>query len=111
MQVEKPQDEVGVSYVCWGCTGRTGRRGTCPGVRTQFFFFAMAYPNINLSPSTHSSFQNNELQDSYIQLYLTLLDFHNLQYEVYIKLDFCFIFIRGTSLVRVQDLVWRPELL
>ena len=38
MQVEKPQDEVGVSYVRWGRTGRTGRRGTCPGVRAQFFF-------------------------------------------------------------------------
>ena len=22
----------------WGRTGRTGRRGTCPGVRTEFFF-------------------------------------------------------------------------
>ena len=38
MQVEKPQDEVGVSYVRWGRTGRTGRLGTCHSVWTEIFF-------------------------------------------------------------------------
>ena len=56
MQVEKPQDEIGASYVYWGRTGRTGRLGTYPGVWTQFFFLPCAVTKLaqySSAPNTH----------------------------------------------------------